>query len=272
MVQVSTDKLAVEYREVPIGYFMAWYAGLLFQKEYKVKRTEYKKLFVYQLHIRLEKGVYLHVFYQNFRETSGGLYSLRLETRPEHYERFSSLIAEFRERASGIVFVSCDVAYDVPAPLENVFVVSHNIRRKLWQHQGTRYFGLPHQRKWDGYCRVYDKKLELWQRHGLEIDGDLTRIEIVYKPEMRIPLTDIRQHPPEQNRQYFASVIQDWTKLSAKQAERVRNWQAGADTYTRHIRESIKKTLADQAIDFNRLASEQWEFMMVRPCAGILGR
>lgn len=96
IVKVSIDKLAVEYREVPAGYFMNWYGRLMFQRKYKVRRTEYRKLFVYQLHIRLVKGVYLHVFYQNFRETSGASYTLRLETRPEHYERFSEWLAEFR--------------------------------------------------------------------------------------------------------------------------------------------------------------------------------
>lgn len=157
-------------------------------------------------------------------------------------------------------------------PLTDVFVASHHMRRKLRQYKGTRYFGLPHQRKQNGYCRVYDKKLELRQRRGIEIEGDLTRIEIVYKPELRIPLTDILQYPPEQNRHYFAGVIEDWTKLHAKQIERIRKWQTGADTYTRQIRESIKKTLADRAIDFNRLASERWEQMMAKPYAAILGR
>ncbi|MEK3761332.1 replication initiation factor family protein [Paenibacillus sp. FSL P4-0338] len=270
MVQVSTDKLVVEYREVPVGYFMGWYGRLLFQQKYKVRRTEYKKIFVYQLHIRLEQSVYLHVFYQNFRETGGGLYTLRLETRPEHYERFIEWLEEFRLKAAGIDFVSCDVAYDVPMPLKDVFVASQHQRRKLRLHKGTRYFGLQHQRKWNGYCRIYDKKLELWQRHGIKMDKDLTRIEIVYKPEMRILLSDIYQYPPEQSQQYFASVIQDWAALPAKRIEQIRNWQTGADTYTRHIRETIKRTLADRAIDFNQLASEQWTNIISEPVMTLL--
>lgn len=272
MANVSMDKLAVEYRKMPAGYFMSWYGRLMFQRNCKVRRTEYRKLFVYQLHIRLERGVYLHVFYQNFRETNGGLYTLRLETRPENYERFGDWLSEFRQNSTNIDFVSCDVAYDVPVPLTDVFVVSKHMRRKLRLHKGTRYFGLSHQRKQDGYCRVYDKKLELWQRQRIQIDGELTRIEMVYKPEIRIPLVDIFHHPPEQGRQYFASVIDDWTELSAKEAERIRNWQKGVDTYSRHIRESIKKKLADRALDFDRLASEQWVALMARPCAAILGR
>ncbi len=199
MVNVSMDKLIVEYQGVTVGYFLGWYARQLFQSEYKVRRTEYKKLFVYQLNIRLEQGVYLHLFYQNFRETSGGLYTLWLETQSEHYEGFSRFLAEFRERATSIVFVSYDVAYDVAAPLADEFVISHHMRRKLREHKGTRYHRLPHQRKQNGYCRVYDKHLELQQRHGIENEDDLTRVEVVYKPKLRTPQTDILQHPPEQN-------------------------------------------------------------------------
>jgi hypothetical protein len=271
MVQVSMDKLAVEYREMPAGYFMSWYGRLMFQQKYKIRRTEYKKIFVIQLHIRLERGVYLHVFYQNFRETSGGLYTLRLETRPEYYERFSEWLAEFRQNTASIDFVSCDVAYDVSIPLSDVFVVSNHMRRKLRLHKGTRYFGLPHQRKQDGYCRVYDKKLELWQRHCIQIDAELTRIEMVYKPEFRIPLMDILDYPPQHSRQYFASVIDDWTVFTEKDAKRIRNWQEGTDIYSRHIRESIKKKLADRALDFDRMASEKWVSLMAIPCVAIFG-
>lgn len=67
-------------------------------------------------------------------------------------------------------------------------------------------------------------------------------------------------------------MIDAWTEMSAKEAERIRNWQKGVDTYNRHIRESIKKKLDDRALDFDRLASEQWVALMARPCAAILGR
>ncbi|SDO05022.1 hypothetical protein SAMN04487897_107194 [Paenibacillus sp. yr247] len=256
-IAVSTDKLVVEYRDVPFGFFFGWYTRLMIGRKYHIRRTEYKKIYVYQMHIRLDKGVYLHVFYRNFREIDGALFTLRVEARPEHFERFPEIMEELRNMASGIDFVNCDVAYDVPYALGDVFVAPNDMRRKLRQHKGTRYFGLPKQRKQNGYCRVYDKALELWQRHGMEYDGNLTRIEMVYKPEMKMKLMEIEGYPPEQNKHYFASVITDWSMFTPKQVERIRNWQLGEETYTRHVRETIKKTLANQVVDFNRLASEQ---------------
>ncbi|OAS16114.1 replication initiation factor family protein [Paenibacillus oryzisoli] len=262
--------MVVEYRDVPIGFFKGWCMRFMLRGRYRIRRTE-RKIYVYQMHVRLEEGVYLHVFYRNFREIDGGLYTLRLETRPEHFERFTDILGELRHVASGIDFVSCDLAYDVPYALGDVFVAPNDMRRKLRKHNDTRYFGLPHQRKQNGYCRVYDKALELWQRHGIEYMGSLTRIEMVYKPETRIELADVGRYPPEQNRHYFASVVEDWSVFTAKLVERIRNWQLGEETYTRHVRETIKKTLAERLIDFNRLASERWKEILKQPCAAILG-
>jgi hypothetical protein len=270
-VTVSTDKFVVEYKDVPYGYFLGLYVRLLLQGKYKI-RMVCGKLYCYQLHIRLSKGSYLHLYYRNFNEPKVGVYTLRLETRPEYYEQFANELEDIRSKASEIYFVSCDIAYDVIAPLDNVFVGSKDMRRGMNLYMGTRYFGEAHQRKKDGYCRVYDKQLELWERHRIQTDGELTRIEIIYKPESRIPLTDIINHPPTQNRQYFASIIEDWTVLPAKQAERLRNWQIGENTYTRYIREKIKESLADRSIDFDRLASEHWADMIAAPNAVILGR
>ncbi|RTE11329.1 replication initiation factor family protein [Paenibacillus whitsoniae] len=263
--------MVIEYRDVPIGFFKGWCMRLMLNGRYRVRRTEYRKIYAYQMHLRLGKSVYLHVFYRNFRETDGGLYTFRLETRPEHFQQFTDLLSELRYVASGIDFVSCDVAYDVPYALGDVFVAPNDIRRKLRKYNDTRYFGLPHQRKQNGYCRVYDKAQELLKRHGMEYTGNLTRIEMVYKPEIRTPLMDMFTYPPDQNRHYFASVVEDWSAFTAKQAERIRNWQRGEETYTRHVRESIKKTLAESSIDFNRLASEQWKEILEHPIAAILG-
>lgn len=62
----------------------------------------------------------------------------------------------------------------------------------------------------------------------------------------------------------------DWSVLTPKQVDRIRNWQLGVETHTRHVRETIKRTLAEQAVDFNQLASEQWEKMLKNPCVAIL--
>ena len=266
---VSIDKFVLEYMDVPLSEFFRFYLNALSKCKVKIV---YGKLYCYQLHIRLEKGVYLHLFYRNFRET-GALSTLRLETRPENYNQFREMLNRIRNVASRIEFVSCDVAYDVPSSVSNVFVMSKDMRRKIrGKFETTRYFGKPEQRKQDGYCRVYDKKQELWDRHGKDIDGELTRIEIVYKPAEKIALADLRRHPPEQNRQYFATVIIDWSNIKPKKVEQIRNLQEGTNIYSRYIREGVKETLANQyVLDFNWLAREQWRKLIEKPCAAVLG-
>jgi len=216
-VNVSTDKIIVEYRDIPLSYFLGWFHRMLIeQPNYKVRRTHFGNRYVYQLLIKMDDGVHLYVMYQNQQEGERACYSLRIESRPEHLDMFADHLEAFKQRASEVNFVSCDVAYDVPVPLTAVFVGSHDMRRKLTVYKGTRYFGLPTKRKRDGYCRVYDKKLELLERRGIQISNDLTRIEMVYRPEARVALIDIVHHPPTQNRHYFASVIDDWGELPAK--------------------------------------------------------
>ena len=134
-VTVSTDKFVVEYTDVPYGYFLGWYARLLLQGKYKV-RTIYGKLYCFQLHIRLSKGSYLHLYYCNFNEEKDCLCTLRIETRPEFYEQFADELEDIRSKAREIYFVSCDIAYDVPTPLDKVFVGSYG-NEIFWRSSST---------------------------------------------------------------------------------------------------------------------------------------
>jgi len=240
--------------------------------QFQTKEKVYRGKYGYELHIRKENRAYLHVFYKNFRETDGFRHTLRLETRPEHYLHFRDLLEPIHRVASRIYFVSCDVAYDVRTSLENVVVIPADMRREMTSFGTTRYFGLPHQRKRNGYCRIYDKRPELWENQGIAIDHELIRIEIVYKPDEKILLSDVKRYPPAQNKQYFAAVITDWEAFTRKRAKQIHNMRDGIDMYTRHIRERVKETLANQYhIDFNRLAREQWGQLLEEPCTVLLG-
>lgn len=68
--------------------------------------------------------------------------------------------------------------------------------RKLRPYLGTRYYNGAHQRQQHGYCRVYDKKAELEAKKGKKIEGELTRMEVVYAPKKKIPLEALVQFPP----------------------------------------------------------------------------
>ena len=264
---VSIDKFVMEYKEVPL----AAYYGLMREAAmngFPMKETVYWGDYCYELHIRKGNEAYLHVFYKNFRETERHLHTLRLETRPEHYLHFSQLLEPIRRVASGIYFVGCDVAYDVPTSLENVVVIPADMRRKMTHCGTTRYFGLPHQRKTNGYCRIYDKRLELWEEQGIAIGHEWSRMEMVYKPDQKVLLSDVGRHPPKQNEKYFAAVVTDWDVLPRKRAEQIRNMRDGVNMYTQRIRKAVKETLANPYhVDFNGLAREQWESLVEVPCA-----
>jgi hypothetical protein len=226
--------------------------------KYKAKRMEFNKLYCYQMHVKLENGAYMHVFFKNFAETEGFRHTLRIETHPEHYAKLTDLLAPIWNAAEQVYFISGDMAFDVPQAMNNVFIIANHTRRRIRLYKDTRYFGLPHQRKLNAYCRTYNKRLQLLSR-GIDMGHDLTRIEMVYKPSEKIPLANIAAHPPEFNKYYFAKVLTDMGALTAKERERVNKLQTGEERYTLHVRNTIKQSLASQfELDFNQLASEHW--------------
>jgi hypothetical protein len=77
-VAVSMDKVMLEFEGVRLSDFLPWCIRLTTQ--YRTKHIKYKKLYCYQMHIRLNKGGYLHVYYKNFREVASYKgYTLRIE-------------------------------------------------------------------------------------------------------------------------------------------------------------------------------------------------
>ncbi|WP_199910038.1 hypothetical protein [Paenibacillus sp. CAA11] len=45
------------------------------------------------------------------------------------------------------------------------------------------------------FCRNYDKKVEQKSK-GIEQEEERTRVELVYRPDEKIPLENIIQYPP----------------------------------------------------------------------------
>ncbi|UKS27377.1 replication initiation protein [Paenibacillus sp. HWE-109] len=256
-VAVSMDKVMLEFEGVRLSDYLPWSIRLTTQ--YRTKHIRYKKLYCYQMHVRLDKGVYLHVFFKNFREVASYKgYTLRIETHPEHYAKLTDLLEPIWNAAEQVYFVSGDVAFDVPQVLDNVLIIANHARRRIRLYKDTRYFGLPHQRKLHAYCRAYNKRQQLLTQ-GIDLGYDLTRIEMVYKPSMKIPLNDLVVHPPEFNKYYFAKVLTDMGALTAKERDRVNKLQTGEERYTLHVRNRIKESLVSQyELNFNQLASEHW--------------
>ncbi|EST55727.1 hypothetical protein T458_07775 [Brevibacillus panacihumi W25] len=74
-------------------------------------------------------------------------------------------------------------------------------------YEETRYFGKKSQRQQAGYCRVDDKRKEREEPKGKKTVGELTRVEIVYRPAEKIPMESLIQHPPQFNNLYFCQVL-----------------------------------------------------------------
>ncbi|WP_216675720.1 replication initiation protein [Brevibacillus sp. HB1.3] len=273
--KVSIDKFVVEYKDVTFGAYFRLVIRAAISCELYKQTIYHGDGYSHELHLKKANGAYLHVFYRNIKEPEGSAYTLRLETRPEYYVQFKEVLDRLRSAASGIYYVSCDIAYDVKTSMDNVIVFPKDGRRKMRHYKGTRYFGDKHQRKTNGYCRNYNKGLELLENQSTVIDFELTRIEIVDKPERRIPLAELLHHPPEQNKHYFAAMVTDWDSLPKKRAEQTRRLRDGADIeeVTPYIRKKVKETLAHPyQIDFNELAREAWEPLLEELCGVLLGQ
>ena len=127
--------------------------------------------------------------------------------------------------------------------------------------KGTRYYNGKHQRQEDGYCRMYDKKRQLSETGREVIQGEQSRMEIVYDPKGgRIPLASLVQYPPQFNNKYLCAVLMDFSKFAPKVGRLVQEVQHGEllpqDT-SPYYRKQIQNQMTTQdVIDLNVLAAE----------------
>ncbi|MFC3801887.1 hypothetical protein [Cohnella sp. GCM10012308] len=121
---------------------------------------------------------------------------------------------------------------------------------------------------------MYDKKLELLQRRGVIVEGELTRFEIVYKPDEKIPMQVLVQFPARFNRLYMCSQVVGLEQMKPKLQQRVQALMSGEleqKQVTAYYRREIEKQMRQcPTLDFDKLAEEQWEDVITIPCA-ILG-
>jgi hypothetical protein len=78
---------------------------------------------------------------------------LRVEVYPKSLVYFKDWLEQIRNHASEVLFVRCDVAFDIPCMLSDVFTMSLK-GRKLRLLKGTRYYNGKHQRQEDGYLSI----------------------------------------------------------------------------------------------------------------------
>lgn len=230
----------------------------------------------FQYRIRINTGEhFLHISYKLVYAPKTRKNTLRIEVYPKSLVYLRDWLEQIRDYANQILFVRCDVAFDIPVPLYDLFTMSTKGRR-LRIFKDTRYYNGKHQRQEDGYCRVYDKKRQLSETSRRKIKGERTRMEIVYAPKEKIQLATLVQYPPQFNSRYLCAVLTDLSKFSTKVGRLVKEIQQGEllpqDTtpyYRKQIQEEMK---TQEVIDLNALAAEQWQEAITLPCAILLGK
>lgn len=269
-VKVSLDRIVVDFTSVGWDYFN--YFHNRFCRQYGVRMTVRDKGFKYHITAR-DEGHYIHVSYLLLFKDSSKRYTLRIECHPESLIHFQVWLREIRQYAEAIYFVRCDVAFDIPISLTELFTLSLT-GRKFTPKLGTRYYNQKKHRQKDGYCRVYDKKAELLACHGVEIEGKLTRMEIVYAPKEKIPLDILVQHPPKFNSRYLCAHLTSPEKLKPKLLHMVQGMMSGTlkqQDVSYYYRKKIENEVRKQPVlDFDAVAAEQWEEVVTIPCA-VLG-
>lgn len=183
-VDVSVDRLILYVGHVNVERFQKFYDFM----EYGERNGYIDKLIVYHsndikgYHYNLKIGEgagAIHIGYKHnsANEREDG-YNLRMECNPSKQTKndrwflkiFTSAFLNYEKRIKGV-----DIAFDISTNISNVFPISLT-GRDMNIYRGTRYFG---GRGEHGFMRIYDKKKELKDKQGIEIDEEKTRVEFV---------------------------------------------------------------------------------------------
>mgnify|MGYP001249955370 CR=1 FL=1 len=222
-VTVSIDRIVIDFTDVYWDFFNEFHKRIC--HFYGVKMTVGARGFQYRIGINTGEH-FLHISYKLVYAPKTRKNTLRIEAYPKSLVYFRAWLEQIRDYANEILFVRCDVAFDIPVPINDLFTMSTK-GRKLRLFKGTRYYNGKHQRQEDGYCRVYDKKRQLLETGRQKIRGERTRMEIVYAPKGKISLVSLVQYPPKFNSKYLCAVLTDLSKFTSKVGRLVQEIQQG---------------------------------------------
>lgn len=268
-ISVSIDKIIIEYTKVSMDFWNGYFMKNICDY-YGINPTIHELGFKYQLHLVNPDGTYMHVSFRPTHESKSKHYSLWIETHPEYLGGFKNILKSLDWQSKDINFVSCDVAYDIPVSPSNVFISSRTGRNMNW-NSGTRYFGRRKTSKKSGYCRVYDKSKELSERKQQDVKGELTRVEMVYRPDSfdRFSIFDLLSNIPNFNKLYTCRIIDSLEALKPDMKAQVLAVQKGEMTlkeFSPYKRKKIGEALDNQhLIDFNELAGQNWYKLLSEP-------
>ncbi|WP_334075552.1 MULTISPECIES: hypothetical protein [Paenibacillus] len=158
-VQLSVDKIAVEYHGVTVNFYNQ--LALSFRDWFDIEPAIPYKGYVYHWNLALDDA-YLYLRYQPWWQKKSRKYSLRIETHPDHLVKFQRLLDALYSHAQKVSFSRCELAYDIPYPMNNAFIAS-NTGRNMNVYEGTRYYGRKFESKDHAFCRN-----SRWRCHKLK--------------------------------------------------------------------------------------------------------
>lgn len=112
---------------------------------YSVKMTVGDRGFQYRIRINTEEH-FMHISYKLVYASKTRKNTLRIEAYPKSLVYFRYWLEQIRDYANEILFVRCDVAFDIPFRINDLFKMSTK-GRKLRLFKGTRYYNGKHQRQ-----------------------------------------------------------------------------------------------------------------------------
>lgn len=271
-IQVSMDKMTVEFKDIHIEFFIEYVLGHL-KKTSRVRRgTDEKKknpAFVFTVTVNRGRSNWLYITYQHICQGISNTlcYNLWLKTNPENFEAFTDVFKTLRENSSSVSFVRSEIAFDIPRHLDDVLLFPKRKRNHRYYYD-TTYYGERKDQVNHGYCRFYDKKKQLKQVKKVEIEGERSRVEITWFPEYkdRFLLSELPAQTPDFNSIYQSFVITDKATIKTE-------WQSVVDAlasrvthifdYSSNDRRRLRKALIGQfEVDFNALLEQQWKTLV----------
>ena len=262
-IRVSADRIIIEYTKISLDFFNP-YINVTLDGLYKVTRNFRHKAFHYACHIETYDGHYLYMTYKRHTEDKAKAYTMWVETHPELMKVFLNVFKRLSREAREINFVLCDVAFDIPVHINDIFLESETGREKT-RFKNTYYHGKRKQCRLHGYSRMYNKKLQLHEVKGIDVMGELTRIEVVYRPhnDARFTMNELLTHPPDFNRLYMAFIINDIESIPSKRKPRIEAIMRLEEDLIGepYLKKAIKKDLTSTQtkVDFNEIAKQQWK-------------
>lgn len=176
----SLARTWVDFFSIGLELKTSFIGGLKFWETTRAK--DYRYNFTYT---DIYDNSFYFAFKHNSEKSNNGLHNFVVEYNPNKVNNdfFHMVLDNFilnpdHKYVRNQTFVSCDVCIDFPYNISN-FILSPNGKRsfanfgEVNSDNKTYYLG-----KGNGRTKLYNKKIELLQKQGQYIDGELTRFEV----------------------------------------------------------------------------------------------